>query len=134
MSQIKSHTQMVLDRNDKKESGVSQSLYPNIHRLLITENLEIGAGVGNASLPIAPLPSDAKPPKKKKPKKERDPNAPKRPLTAFFLFLQEKRDDTAKKMPIGTKPGDIQKKMTDIWNSLHESETKVREVLQPNRK
>lgn len=30
--------------------------------------------------------------KKKKPKKEKDPNAPKRPLTAFFLFSTRARD------------------------------------------
>lgn len=97
--------------------------FPNIHRLLTTDPLEIPGA--DAKLPIAPRPPDTKPVKQKKPKKERDPNAPKRPLTAFFLFLQEKRDDTAKSMP-NAKPGDIQKKMTDIWNSLDERDMKVR--------
>jgi high mobility group protein B3 len=32
-------------------------------------------------------------------KKEKDPNLPKRPLTTYFLYTQDKRDDFKKKHP-----------------------------------
>lgn len=32
-------------------------------------------------------------------KKKKDPNAPKRPLTAYFIFLNEKREDVKKTLP-----------------------------------
>ena len=60
-------------------------------------------------------PAAAMPPKKdaadgktKKAKKIKDPNAPKRPMTAYFLFMAEKRAEVLKNNP-DFKIGDVAK-------------------------
>ena len=115
---------MVITSNERGTSSVSDLQYPNIRRLLTTDNLD--AAAGETSLPIyQQMPANVKTVKQKKVKKPRDPNAPKRPLTAFFLFLKEKRDETTKQLPPDVKPGEVQTRMTDKWNSMAESEQKV---------
>ena len=42
------------------------------------------------------------------PKKEKDPNAPKRPMSAYFLFMGDKRAEVREKNP-DFKIGDIAK-------------------------
>lgn len=67
---------------------------------------------------------DSKPEKRKKRTyKARDPNAPKRPLTAYFRYLQEQRGPLGAQMKAelgGTpmKPGDLSKEATERWNKL----------------
>ena len=61
--------------------------------------------------------------KRKRTYRQRDPNAPKRPLTAYFRYLQEQRpllNEEAKANPDGenTKAGDISKIATDRWNQM----------------
>lgn len=62
--------------------------------------------------------------KKKRQYKPRDPNAPKRPLTAYFRYLQEMRPKIAAEVQArgppadGNKAGDISKIATERWNSL----------------
>lgn len=63
--------------------------------------------------------------KKVRAKREpRDPNAPKRPQTAFFLFLSEWREKLSKENP-DKKPGDIAKLATIKWNEASEAEQQV---------
>ncbi|KAM0719639.1 hypothetical protein Q7P37_003770 [Cladosporium fusiforme] len=64
--------------------------------------------------------------KKKRNYKPRDPNAPKRPLTAYFRYLQEQRAPLAQQMAKDnngpSKPGDISKAATERWKSMSEED------------
>ena len=66
--------------------------------------------------------------KKKRNYKPRDPNAPKRPLTAYFRYLQEQRGPAAEEMAKSAngpgKPGDISKAVTERWKAMTEEEHK----------
>ena len=70
-------------------------------------------------------PPDGKKKRKKRAYKARDPNAPKRPLTAYFRFLGENRGAIAAEIQANPemfaasgKPGDISRVATDRWNAL----------------
>ncbi|TKA78083.1 hypothetical protein B0A55_03274 [Friedmanniomyces simplex] len=65
--------------------------------------------------------------RKKRAYKPRDPNAPKRPLTAYFRYLQEQRPLLAVEMAeahngVPQKPGDLSKEATIRWNKLTHDE------------
>jgi len=66
--------------------------------------------------------------KKKKTKKEKDPNAPARPITAFFRYSQEMRDEIKKKHPdwkvtqISSELGAKWKKLSKEKKSPYEKE------------
>lgn len=64
--------------------------------------------------------------KKKRNYKPRDPNAPKRPLTAYFRYLQEQRGPAAEEMAKSAtgpgKPGDISKAVTERWRAMSEED------------
>ena len=47
----------------------------------------------------------------------KDPNAPKRPLSAFFLFSQDERPDIKKKTP-SLSVGDISKEIGARWKKV----------------
>lgn len=80
---------------------------------------------GVAAAPITPVvqlnPDGTR---KKRQYKPRDPNAPKRPLTAYFRYLQEQRPIIQGELaqqgpnPEGGKAGDISKIATERWNAL----------------
>jgi len=53
----------------------------------------------------------------KKAKKVKDPNAPKRALTAFFLFCNEKRQGVKEANP-DLKVGDVAKELGRMWTEL----------------
>ena len=50
-------------------------------------------------------------------KATKDPNAPKRPLSAFFLFSQDERPDIKKKSP-SMSVGDISKEIGGRWKKV----------------
>ncbi|KAK2118087.1 high mobility group box 3, partial [Saguinus oedipus] len=54
-------------------------------------------------------------------KKKKDPNAPKRPLSGFFLFCSEIRPKIKSTNP-GISIGDVAKKLGEMWNNLNDSE------------
>ena len=61
--------------------------------------------------------------RKRRAYKARDPNAPKRPLTAYFRYLQENRSKIGVEMQekaggVTQRPGDLSKEATERWNSL----------------
>lgn len=60
----------------------------------------------------------------KKKKRKKDPNAPKRPQTAFFLFSGEHREEVKKELPEGTRVGDIAKRLGVMWSELDDDEKK----------
>merc|ERR1711861_7520 len=58
---------------------------------------------------------------KKFKKAPKDKNAPKKPLTPFFLFSQEKREEVSKANP-EMKLAQIGKKMGELWRGLSDEE------------
>lgn len=86
-------------------------------------NLASGSGQANGAATAA----GAEEPRKKRPYKPRDPNAPKRPLTAYFRYLQEQRGPLGEEMKqaaggVPQKPGDLSKEATERWNKLSKQE------------
>lgn len=58
-----------------------------------------------------------KPRKKRKEKRVKDSNAPKRPQSAYFLWMNENRDKIKEKQP-GMSVGEIAKKAGEMWREL----------------
>lgn len=54
-------------------------------------------------------------------KKKKDPNAPKRPLSGFFLFSSEFRPKMKSTNP-SISIGDMVKKLGEMWKNLNDSE------------
>lgn len=57
------------------------------------------------------------PPKGQRKKRFKDPNAPKRPPSAFFLFCADRRPKIKAENP-GLSIGDTAKKLGEMWNGL----------------
>lgn len=51
----------------------------------------------------------------KKKKRKKDPNAPKRPKTAFFLFSDDNREEAKSKLPEGARVGEVAKELGKMW-------------------
>jgi len=68
--------------------------------------------------------ADYKPPagaakgKKGAKKRKKDPNAPKRPQTAFFVFSTKHREAVKKELGEGVRVGDIAKRLGEKWKEL----------------
>merc|ERR1719361_1680314 len=54
----------------------------------------------------------------------KDPNAPKRPMTAFFLFSGENREEAKKTFPAGTRFSVISKELGKQWKALKPKDKK----------
>ena len=65
--------------------------------------------------------NDATSGKTKKSKRSKDPNAPKRPMTAYFLFMGEKRAEVKNSNP-DFKVGDIAKELGKMWAGIDVAE------------
>ena len=61
---------------------------------------------------------------KKKKKDDRDPNKPKRPQTAYFLWFMSERENIKTANP-GFSVVDITKKAGELWKGLTPEEKKV---------
>ncbi|XP_076836342.1 high mobility group protein B3-like [Brachyhypopomus gauderio] len=57
----------------------------------------------------------------KKGRKKKDPNAPRRPPSGFFLFCAEQRPNIKSQNPI-FGIGDVAKRLGEMWNNLSDSE------------
>jgi hypothetical protein len=66
--------------------------------------------------------------KRKAGKKEKDVNAPKRPLSAFFSFSQTKRQEIQQAHP-EWKVGDVAKELGRLWKDMDPSEKKEYEDM-----
>lgn len=66
-------------------------------------------------------------------KQAKDPNAPKRPMTAFFHYSNEHRDRVRKAHP-QYKIGDIAKELSRQWNGLKANEKQKYEALSASDK
>jgi cold shock CspA family protein len=56
--------------------------------------------------------------------KKRDPNAPKRPLSALTIFARENREKIKKSLPDGQKISDVSKLCVVLWRGLTDAEKK----------
>jgi hypothetical protein len=80
------------------------------------------AGLGAQTGSVIPIKKE----KKKRVKKEKDPNAPKRPLTAFFLFSTNARSLVKADLgPSGT-PVLVNDEILRRWKAMDEAGKKVR--------
>lgn len=57
--------------------------------------------------------------KKRRKKKKRDPNRPKKPMQAFFMYSRDNKDEMKKEYP-DLKHTEIMKKLGEVWNGLSE--------------
>lgn len=62
--------------------------------------------------------------KKRKKKADKDPNKPKRSMSSFMFFANEKRKEVKDKEPL-LKMTEIGKKLAEMWKELSASEKKV---------
>lgn len=132
ISSLQTNTLAALEANsiDLNEDGLMA--FPAITGLLKMNKADIGnpftGGFGQnfAAMDLSKIARQAK--KQKKPRKPKDPNAPQRPQTAFFLFQMANREkfrDEMQKNNPDVKPGDVQKRLTDTWNSMDVNGQKV---------
>ena len=61
-------------------------------------------------------------------KKEKDPNAPKRPQSSYFLFAHDKRAEIKAKMP-DAKVTEIAKELGKLWKDVSDAERKKYEEM-----
>jgi hypothetical protein len=87
--------------------------------------------IAQATQPQAAPAPEAGKKKRKREKKERDPNAPKRPLTAAFLFGQSARPIVRKDLEEALGPGEklepnaVNIETTKRWNEMSEETKEV---------
>lgn len=86
-----------------------------------SENEPSGSGLPNPRTPTSSLPEKAAKPgsggKKKKRKTPTDVNAPKKPVSAYITYLNERRETVKSENPAMTYP-DILKKLAAEWSSM----------------
>ncbi|KAK4990608.1 hypothetical protein LTR50_002464 [Elasticomyces elasticus] len=70
----------------------------------------------------AAQPAPAGKTRKKRAPYVKDPNAPPKPLTAYFAFMQEARPIITKELGDHLKPKELSEELTRRWNNLQESE------------
>jgi hypothetical protein len=67
----------------------------------------------------------AVPDKKERKKRQHDPNAPKRPLTPFFLYMQTARPIIAVDLGDGVAKGAVSEEGTRRWKEMEEKDRTV---------
>lgn len=77
-----------------------------------------------------PIPVPAIEEKKERKKRQHDPNAPKRPLTPYFLYMQTARPIIAADLGEGVPKGAVQEEGQRRWASMSVQE-KLVSSLQP---
>ncbi|KAI9660801.1 MAG: hypothetical protein M1831_003493 [Alyxoria varia] len=119
---LQSNTRYTLHKNSLDESVIPageafKSINTILHHMHANGDLKSTEALGEMALTNFGD-SFRQPPavQKKKVKKPRDPNAPKKPLTAFFLYLQDKKEEMANLWPHAS-PGERQSKMQENWKN-----------------
>ncbi|ORY15737.1 hypothetical protein BCR34DRAFT_598253 [Clohesyomyces aquaticus] len=112
------------------ESGaVAENLQLPPHITANANAIAEAAAQATAGAPAAAAPADGgKQKKRKREKKERDPNAPKRPLTAAFLYAQVARPIVRKDLEAALGPSDklepnaVNLEVNKRWNEMPEED------------
>ena len=84
---------------------------------------------------MMPVPEMAPPVEEKKERKKRthDPNAPKRPLTPYFLYMQHARSIIANDLGAEAPKGAVQEEGQRRWANMSAHEKTVRTPTSPSR-
>ena len=75
--------------------------------------------------------AEASGPKKRK-RAPHDTNAPKRPVTPYFLYMKTKKQEIANEMPQGHTAKQVSEEGARRWNAMTETEKKVNHPLTSN--
>lgn len=67
--------------------------------------------------------------KKKGKKAKKDPNAPKRALSAFFWFCNDERSRVKASLPAGSGVGDVSKECARLWSGLSAAQKQKYDAL-----
>lgn len=78
-----------------------------------------------APMPMASAPAPVVEEKKERKKRQHDPNAPKRPLTPYFLYMQTARPIIAADLGDGVPKGAVQDEGQRRWASMSAQEKLV---------
>lgn len=81
-----------------------------------------GLGALRAVTPAQPAPADVK---KEKKKRVQDPNAPKRPLTPYFLYMQTARPIIAEDLGSEFAKGAVSTEGVRRWKDMAKSDKQV---------
>lgn len=84
--------------------------------------------VSPANNAAAALAEGAAPDKKERKKRQHDPNAPKRPLTPFFLYMQTARPIIATDLGSEVAKGAVSAEGTRRWKEMAEGDRTVRPI------
>lgn len=87
------------------------------------------AGGGPTGPPAGGSGESAGDQKQQKKKRYHDPNAPKRALTPFFLFMKHSRPKIAEEMGPNAAPGDVNDEGVRRWRSMDQAEKEVGAIL-----
>ena len=78
-----------------------------------------------AAPPVAETPAPVEETKKERKKRTHDPNAPKRPLTPYFLYMQNARQIIANDLGPGAPKGAVQEEGQRRWAHMEPSDKQV---------
>jgi hypothetical protein len=69
--------------------------------------------------------ADGTPPSNKRKRKDKDPDAPEKPISAYHLFVKEKREQVRNAMSPNTSAGEVLNNVNRMWKELSEDLRKV---------
>lgn len=87
--------------------------------------LSLGDNLGRTVNPAKLSSTDAGSEKKERKKRHHDPNAPKRPLTPFFLYMQTARPIIAKDLGADVPKGAVGLEGQRRWQTMNEEDKQV---------
>jgi len=115
------HTNAILG-----EHGSVSDVTAAIEKLGENPLLKLGNNVPEPAAPVAKAPSEAPADGKKERKKRiHDPDAPKRPLTPFFLYMQTARPIIASDLGPGVAKGAVSNEGTARWANMEIEDKQV---------
>ena len=82
-------------------------------------------GMSMPPLPFRAVTEEPEGPKRKRKREKRDPDMPKRPMTAYLLFCQEGRETVKKDLGENATHKDVLAELTRRWKEMPEGEKKV---------
>lgn len=115
------HSNTLLDGQGAGAQGLDTT---QLNAFLSTGGIFAQEGQGPSAVAAAPVKKE----KKKRVKKEKDPDAPKRPLTAFFLFSTNARELVKTENP-GFSPVEVNNEILARWNGMVPSDKQVNWLL-----
>ncbi|RKF75916.1 putative high mobility group protein [Golovinomyces cichoracearum] len=106
------------------EHGASLDVDAALAKLGEIPLLNIGDNLGSATSQ-GKTPAEVVPEKKERKKRNHDPNAPKRPLTPFFLYMQTARPIIAKDLGADVPKGAVGVEGTRRWQTMNEEDKQL---------